>query len=693
MRILSKTDGYLKIKTKLDNSGIDKGVAELENKINKLEMSSTENSAEQEILQRELDQYEELKNKANSYKQKLKELKVEKEEIFKANPGLAVSAETAEYSNIKMQISDIQAKYKQINAEIDKQAPKIDKTAMKLEKLKAKQNENNAKISQFKEKIESIKLNKIQNGIDTIGTKIQKTVGKVGKMTLAVFGIRAGINAVKSAMSLVAQYNPQIAADIDYIKYALANTLLPVIQTLINFAATLLRYINAITSAWFGINLFSNSSAKNFQKMQNSASSTAKSAKEIQKSLQGFDEMNVLQDNSDSSSSGGGAGAVAPSFDLSNMGGEVPGWLQWIIDNGDVVLKVLEGIASAIVAMKIAKLAEGLGLVEGKLSFIKKLGIAGVIYGTVELVKELIGYFSNLDLSLANNGTSWEGFGSIIKNIGIIIGSIGLIIGSIPAIITGVVVGIVGVVIKFWDQIKGFFQNGIDWLTSKTDWVREHFGGFGEAIYKIFTSLLQTVLDIFDTIFTTIKNVFDSILSVFKHIFQGDFKAVLEDLKNLFMSIFNGIKNIIMTVLNFIKNLFTTIFNGIWNVIKGFINLIIKGLNMLIRGINKIKFDVPDWVPGIGGQRWGFNIREIPLLAKGGIVAQPTMAVVGEQGKEAVMPLENNLEWLDILADKLASRIGNSGGGAYVINLDGRTIQRGIAKRKQELSFATNGGY
>ena len=57
------------------------------------------------------------------------------------------------------------------------------------------------------------------------------------------------------------------------------------------------------------------------------------------------------------------------------------------------------------------------------------------------------------------------------------------------------------------------------------------------------------------------------------------------------------------------------------------------------------------------------------------------------------MPLENNLEWLDILADKLASRIGNTGGGAYVINLDGRTIQRGIAKRKQELSFATNGWY
>ncbi len=688
---MSKVDGYLKIKTKLDNSGIDKDVAELENKINKVEIQNAQNSSEQDALQQEVNRYEELRNEADSYKQKIQELTMQKEKMIAKNPDLTVSGST-ELDNLNFKIETMSAKYKKAADELDKQAPKVDKTITKIEKLKAKQDENNAKISQFRAKIEAIKANKIKEQFDGVGTSIQKTIGKIGKMALAVFGIRAGINAVKSAMSILSQYNPQIAADIDYIKYALANTLLPVIQTLINFAATLLRYINAITSAWFGINLFSSSSAKNFQKMQNSASGTAKSMKEAEKSLQGFDEKNVLQDNSDSGSSGG-SGAVAPSFDLSNMGGEVPGWLQWVIDNGDIVLKILEGIASAIVAMKIAKFAEGLGLVEGKLSFIKKLGIAGVIYGTVELVKELISYISNLDLSLANNGTKWEGFGNIIKSIGIIIGSIGLIIGSIPAIVTGVIVAIVGVIIKFWDQIKGFFQNGIDWLTSKTDWVREHFGGFGEAIYNIFTNLLQTVLNIFDTIFTTIKNVFDSILSVFKHIFQGDFKAVLEDLKNLFMSIFNGIKNIIMTVLNFIKNLFTTIFNGIWNVIKGFINLIIKGLNMLIRGINKIKFDVPDWVPVIGGQQWGFNLKEIPLLAKGGIVAQPTMAVVGEAGKEAVMPLENNLEWLDILADKLASRIGNTGGGAYVINLDGRTIQRGIAKRKQELSFATNGGY
>ena len=96
-------------------------------------------------------------------------------------------------------------------------------------------------------------------------------------------------------------------------------------------------------------------------------------------------------------------------------------------------------------------------------------------------------------------------------------------------------------------------------------------------------------------------------------------------------------------------------------------------------------------VPVIGGQRWGFNLPSIPELAKGGVISQPTQAIIGEAGKEAVMPLENNMEWLDLLANKLATKINSSGGGYYIINLDGRTIQRGQAKRRQELAFAMNG--
>ena len=50
----------------------------------------------------------------------------------------------------------------------------------------------------------------------------------------------------------------------------------------------------------------------------------------------------------------------------------------------------------------------------------------------------------------------------------------------------------------------------------------------------------------------------------------------------------------------------------------------------------------------------------MPALAAGGIVSTPTLAMIGEAGKEAVVPLENNSEWLDKLANKLADKMGRN---------------------------------
>lgn len=179
----------------------------------------------------------------------------------------------------------------------------------------------------------------------------------------------------------------------------------------------------------------------------------------------------------------------------------------------------------------------------------------------------------------------------------------------------------------------------------------------------------DTLWDVVTGVFNGIKTIIQGILAVFRGVFTGDMK----------------------TVLNGFKLIFKGVFDSLYSIAVAPLNLIIRGINSLISGINKIKFDVPDWVPGIGGKQLGFNITKIPLLAQGTVVSRPTPAIVGEAGAEMVAPLENNLEWLDILANKLASKIG-SGGGSYIIQLDGRVIQRGIAKRQQELSYVKNGG-
>lgn len=699
-------DGYLKIKTKLDNSDVDKGITELEDKIKKLETDNSNLSTEQRGLEDELNKYEKLQQEADSYKQKIKELNTQKEAMFKANPTLAVSVDTPEYANIKEQIAQIQQKYTQVTSEIDKQSPKIEKVYSKLDKVKTKQTENNTKMQQFKQKIEQINLNRVQNSLDNVGKNIQKSIGKLGKMTMAVVGIRTAFNAVRQAMNAVAQYNPQIAADFEYMRYCIANLLTPAIQGLVKLLYTVLSYINAIASAWFGINLFSNSSAKNFKKMKDNMGGTAKSAKEIQKSLQGFDEMNILQDSSNNSS-GGSSGVQTPSMDLTDMQGEVPGWLKWIIDNKDLILGIFAGITAGLISMRI------LGLEP-----LKSLGIGLLIGGIVYAVASLLDYL---------NDPSWKNFGGIIQGIGASIIGLGILIGNVPLIVIGAIILIVGTIIKYWEQIKTFLQGGIDWLAEQSEWVHEMFGDTIGNIYDAFVGCLQGILDAFDGLFTGIKEVLDGVIKIFKGIFTGDMTLVLEGFKQVFKGIFDalygiakyplsligisadevfgGIKTALKGLYNVFKGIFTGdmklvlegfkqifkgVFDALWGIAKAPLNLIIKGINSLIRGANKIHFDIPDWVPGFGGKRFGFNIQQIPLLAKGGIISQPTQAIIGEAGKEAVVPLENNLEWLDILATKIANKI-DAGGGYFIINMDSRTIQRGIAKRQQELAFAKNG--
>lgn len=658
-------DGYLKIKTKIDNKDVDKGITELENKIKKAQTDNSELNKEATVLQEEINQYEKLCNEADNYKEKIKQLEGERKTL---TVGGLKSTNVPKYNSITTEIDLMKQKYEQSTSEIDKQASKVDKVYAKLNKIKAKQTENNIKIQEFKDKIESININKVQNQVNNIGKGIQRQIGQIGKMTFAIIGIKTAWNAAKGAINIVSQYNSQMSTDLEYMRYCIANALLPAVQLLTKLLYTALSYINAISMAWFGINLFSNSSVKNFQKMKNSASGTAKSAKEIQKSLQGFDEMNILQDNNESTI------VSTPTVDLSNMQGEVPSWLKWIVDNKDLILSVMAGVTAGLLAWKLG------------LEAIKSLGIGILIAGVVLAVQSLIDYM---------NDPSFKNFGKIIQGIGIAVLGLAIIIGNLPLAIVAAVTIIWGTIVKYWDKIKNFFQGGIDWLKSKSDWIHQVFGDTVGNIYDMVVGNIQEVLDWFGTMIEGTKKNFDEIIEFVKNVFTGNWEGAWKNIGNIFNNIFEGAGKTLGTLLNVIGNILVSIGktagNIIGNAFKTIVNAVLKTienvLNSPIRAINGL-IGVINNVPGIN---LGYlNTFSLPRLAKGGVISQPTQAIIGEAGKEAVVPLENNMEWLDMLADKLASKIGTSG-GSYIINLDGRTIQRGQAKKRQELAFATNG--
>lgn len=86
------------------------------------------------------------------------------------------------------------------------------------------------------------------------------------------------------------------------------------------------------------------------------------------------------------------------------------------------------------------------------------------------------------------------------------------------------------------------------------------------------------------------------------------------------------------------KDLIVAVFDAIADAIVGAFKYAFNSVARIWNNtVGKLSFEIPDWVPGIGGK--GFSVPQIPMLAEGGIVTGPTLALIGERGPEAVVPL------------------------------------------------------
>ena len=530
----------------------------------------------------------------------------------------------AQINYIESQLQEIEHKLKQADMGFE-----VGDT-VKLEAQYEKLSQKLSVLKQKKENLNKTDLSNVQKSIDNVGNSTSNVIKKVGKWALAIFGVRSAYMFVRQSASTLAQYNEKIASDLEYIRFALASSLQPVIEGLIQLVYKLLNYVNYIAQAWFGVNLFANASAKAMEK-------GSKSADKMKKSLAGFDEMNVM---SDTSGGGVGGGVNVPSIDLSQWQGEVPSWIQWIADNKDIVIAGLLGIAGGLVAINL-----GLTAVQG-------LGVGIALAGIILAIQSLIKFLQD---------PTFENFTNIIIGIGIAIIGVGIIIGNFPLIIAGVIIAIVGLIIKNYDFIIGLFDSLIKWF--ETDFVNAlHylFGQIGDIIAQPFIFAVNSLKTLFEGLFGGIKKIVTGIIQIFK----GDFK--------------NGIKNV---------------FGGLKDILLAPFNALISGINSLIRGVNKISFDVPDWVPLLGGKKWGFNIPQIPKLAVGGIVNMPSRgvpiggAIAGEAGAEGVIPLTDS-QAMETLGQAIGKYINIS--ATVPVYVGNRQIAREIKKINAENDFATN---
>lgn len=182
-------------------------------------------------------------------------------------------------------------------------------------------------------------------------------------------------------------------------------------------------------------------------------------------------------------------------------------------------------------------------------------------------------------------------------------------------LIIAAVVALVALIATKGDEIQALLQKLDDWLQGvfTRDWTEV----FGPVLGEILNGFFSSVKNIWDSI----KQVLDGIINFVRGVFTGDWKRAWEGVKQIFGGVFSGLAGLAKAPIN-----------GIIALLNGAIN----GINRMIDGLNGLRFDIPSWVPVLGGKHFGLSIGRIgniPYLASGGILSRGS-AIVGEAGPE-----------------------------------------------------------
>lgn len=209
------------------------------------------------------------------------------------------------------------------------------------------------------------------------------------------------------------------------------------------------------------------------------------------------------------------------------------------------------------------------------------------------------------------------------------------------------------------EKVLPYLQKLGDWASENTNTfliVAGVIGGIASAILLVNGAM--AVWSATTKAFTAIQTAFNAVLAMnpITLIVIG-IAALVAGLVIAYKK-FETFRNIVDSVFSFIK----TAVSGGFDFFKGYLDFVLGIYKGIFNGVAKIwnntvgklSFKVPGWVPGLGGK--GFDVPNIPMLADGGIVNSPTLAMIGEKGPEAVIPLD---------------RFRNSGGGDIYVTVQG----------------------
>nr|DAT87302.1 MAG TPA: minor tail protein [Caudoviricetes sp.] len=317
---------------------------------------------------------------------------------------------------------------------------------------------------------------------------------------------------------------------------------------------------------------------------------------------------------------------------------------------GGVIVTVLEGIAIAL-----TKLSDWIDEHQTAVENFTLVVLAFMAaWGIVNLAVKIAGIVTSLVTFVATGGLATAVATGLGAAIAFLTSPITIAIAAITALI------VAGVLLyKNWDTVsekaqvawtfvQSCFQKFDNFLQRVfvTDWVK-YFGVFGYVIQGFAVSV-QSMWD-------GIKLIFNGFITFLSGIFSGNWRKALTGLVQIFSGVFQTIEGFAKIPIN-----------GVIGLINGMISAITSGLNWVVKKVNALSFDVPDWVPEIGGKHFGFDFLtftapKIPYLATGAVIPAnaPFTAILGDQKHG------NNIEAPEALIRKIVREESGSRGGTY----------------------------
>lgn len=311
-----------------------------------------------------------------------------------------------------------------------------------------------------------------------------------------------------------------------------------------------------------------------------------------------------------------------------------------LISAGSAIVGVLGQVSGAI-----AGVSAGTGVLSKVLTAIT--GPVGIV---ITIITTLIGVFTylyntNEQFRLKVQET-WNNLVALFQE------TVMPVIENLKNLLTSVFSTVTSVLQQIWSYIEPFITEMLTWLmdfwNNTGSKILENVMGVVNGLIDIVTMIWNNVISpIVNFLVEHLQPVFSAVFSVISgivQIFGNTIGTVIEAVTGIFKGIIDFITGVFSgnweKAWQGISDVFKNIVDGLWGIIKTPLNWIIDGINGLIGGINSIK--IPDWVPLVGGA--SFNIPKIPKLAKGGIVDEATLAMVGEgKSAEAIIPLDRTL--------------------------------------------------